>query len=79
MSEATFLANPVAAIKNATVLPIGNTRDVTRLIFNMAQLQSEPAATQAATIDSITSFVPHRYMCTEDKVGATNCSNNGSM
>jgi len=79
MSEATFLANPVTAIKNATVLPIGNTRDVTRLIFNMAQLQSESAATQSATIDSITSFVPHRYMCTEDKVGATNCSNNGNM
>lgn len=79
MSEATFLANPVTAIKNATVLPIGNTRDVTRLIFNMAQLQSEPAATQAATIDSITSFVPHRYMCTENAVGATNCSNNGNM
>lgn len=79
VSEANFLADPATAIKIATALPIGNTRDVTRLIFNMAQLQSESTAIQSATIDSITSFVPHRYMCTEDKVGATNCSNNGNM
>lgn len=79
MSETAFRADSATAIKNATVLPIGNTRDVTRLIFNMAQLQSESTTTQSAMIDSITSFIPHKYLCTEDKVGATNCSNNGSM
>lgn len=79
MTEAAFRADPSTAIKNATVLPIGNTRDITRLLFNMAQLQSEPVATQTAMIDSITSFIPHRYLCTENTINATNCSNNSNM
>lgn len=79
MTETAFLANPSEAIKNAKVLPIGNTRDIERLIFNTKQLESEAPATQTATLNTITSFVAHRYMCTEDKIGATNCSNNGNM
>lgn len=80
MSEATFLADPSTAIKNATVVPVGNiSSPPKRLLFNMAQLQSESTTTQATTIDGITTAIPHRYLCTENMVGATDCSNNGTM
>lgn len=79
MSEATFMANPEEAIKNAPVVPVGNTRWTERLIFNLAQLESEAATTQTATLNALTSSVAHRYMCTENVVGATNCSNNSNM
>lgn len=79
MSETTFMANPEDAIKNAPVIPVGNTRWTERLIFNKAQLESETAPTQTTVINSLTSFVAHKYMCTQNAVGATNCSNNSDM
>ena len=42
MTKQQFLANPTAAINNARVIPIGNTRTpASRLQFNMLQLQNE--------------------------------------
>ena len=79
MTKAAFLADPVAAIKNAEVIPVGNTRTPhSRLQFNFAQIQSEALATQTATIDNLDTIVANRYMCTQDVVNATSCHvNNG--
>lgn len=42
MTKQQFLANPTAAINNARVIPIGNTRTpASRLQFNMTQLLAE--------------------------------------
>jgi hypothetical protein len=44
--------------------------------FNFAQLESEPAATQLATINSLTSIMYNRYACLENQVNAPNCHTN---
>lgn len=74
MSKATFLANPEDAIKNAPTIPVANTGVFTsRNLFNTAQLQSESATIQNATIDGITQFIAYRYLCTQNQAGATSC------
>lgn len=79
MPKATFLANPAQAIKNAEIIPVGNTRTPhTRLQFNLEQFKSETPTVQASVIDALDSSIVNKYMCTESKVGATSCHvNNG--
>lgn len=67
MTKQQFLANPTAAINNARVIPIGNTRTpASRLQFNMPQLSQEAITnpTQAiATINNLKSSIPNRFLC----------------
>lgn len=79
MSKAAFLANPVTAIKNAPLLPVGTAPLASRNIFNLAQLQSEVVATQNSTLQYITQFIAYRYLCRESKAGSTNCSYNNEL
>lgn len=78
---AEFMANPQAGVASAKVIPVGYTRSPqTRFVFNFAQLESEPAATQESLAASIFSFMPNRLQCTESKVNATRCHvNNGGV
>lgn len=77
MSETIFNLDPVAAIKNAPEVPIAATR-YSRVIFNLAQLQSEDVATQNATIDGLQSLVYNRYLCTQSMINAGTCNTNSS-
>ena len=64
MTKQQFLANPTAAINNARVIPIGNTRTpASRLQFNMPQLLSETTAVQNTTITNLKSSIPNRFLC----------------
>lgn len=67
-------ANPTQALAAAVDIPIGYTRTpMTRFVFNFAQLESEPASTQNSTIQSITSWIVNRYLCTQNVVNASQC------
>lgn len=79
MSKAVFLADPVTAIKNAPLLPVGTAPLASRNIFNLAQLQSEPVVTQNSTLQYLTQFIAYRYLCRESKAGSTNCSYNNEL
>lgn len=77
MTKAQFLADPVTAINNAAVLPIGYTRTPkTRLQFNMAQLLSETPAVQTTTVNNLKSSILSRFLCSTDEVGAKKCHAN---
>lgn len=76
-SEALFMLDPVTAIKNAPEVPIAATRN-SRVLFNIAQLQSEDVTTQNTTIDGLQSLVYNRYLCTESMINAGTCNNNSS-
>ncbi len=69
-----FTADPETAIKNTALVPVGYTRiPDTRYLFNTAQLAAEPAGTRAGLIDGFASFIPNRFLCTENKVNAPEC------
>ncbi len=69
-----FNADPSTVIKNEPLVPVGYTRiPDTRYLFNSAQLASEPAGTRAALIDGFKGFVANRFVCTENKVNASQC------
>lgn len=77
MTKATFLADPITAIKNAPNITVGSTGVMTsRDIFNLAQLQSEDAAIQTSTINNLTTSIAYRYLCAENQVNSTQCSYN---
>lgn len=68
MSKATFLADPITAIKNAPIMPVGSTYLASRHIFNLAQLQSENTTLQNTTIDNLDTVIENRYICTQNQV-----------
>lgn len=64
MTKEQFLANPTAAINNARVVPIGNTRTpISRLQFNIPQLLSETQGVQTTTINNLKSSIANRFLC----------------
>lgn len=77
MTKAAFLADPITAIKNAPTKIIGNTGMYTsRNLFNLAQLESESDTVKNATVDSITTSIAYRYLCTQNQSGSTSCGYN---
>lgn len=74
MPIAQFLADPIAGINNAPVIPIGYTRTPrTRMLFNLARLQSKSPTVQTTVINNLDAVIPSEYLCTTDDVNATKC------
>lgn len=72
-----FIANPEAGLASANNVPVGYSRTpTTRFIFNFAQLESEPAESQASVAAGVFSFVPNRFMCAQNVVNSTQCHYN---
>lgn len=76
LSKTAFLADPTTAIKNASLIPVGNTYLASRRIFNIAQLESENTTLKNTTIDNLDVVIDNRYLCTQSQVGATSCHTN---
>lgn len=64
MPKAQFLADPIAAINTAIVVPVGNTNTpYTRLQFNLPLLLSQTTANQTTIINQLSSTVSNSYLC----------------